>query len=143
MPQRPGGVTAIAVIEFIGAGLLVCLGILLAVGSSLAGVLLGNARHQLGGGVLAAVGIGVAVIFFCLAGIYIFVATGMLKLKNWARIVTIVFAGLSFLSGGVLFFVSHGLIFTSLLRVALAGWVIWYLVQPHVKAAFGASGSAL
>ncbi len=143
MPQRPGGVTAIAVIEFIGAGFLVLFGILAALGGSLAGIFMGNASHRVGGGVIAALGIGVSILFFCLAGIYIFVATGMLKLKNWARIVTIVFAGLSFLSGGLFFFVSHGLLFTSLFRVALAGWVIWYLVQPHVKAAFGASGSAL
>jgi hypothetical protein len=67
----------------------------------------------------------------------------MLKLKNWARVVTIIFAGLAVLSGLAGFLISHGLIFTSLIRIALAAWILWYLMQPEVKAAFGASGSSV
>jgi hypothetical protein len=143
MPQRPGGVTAIAVLEFIGACFWAVLGIAVAVGGSLVGLLLGGANQKIGGGVLAGLGIAIAIIMWILAVLYVIVANGMLKLKNWARVVTIVFAGLAVLSGLAGFLISHGLIFTSLIRIALAAWILWYLMQPEVKAAFGASGSSV
>ncbi len=143
MTPRPGGVTAIAILEFIGAGLLTLLGIALALGSSFAGILLGSASQKIGGGVLAALGIGVAIFLWVLAAVYIFVGNGMLKLKNWARVVTLVFAALSAFTALGGFFLSHGLLFMSLFRLAIAGLVIWYLLQPNVKAAFGVTGSGL
>jgi hypothetical protein len=75
------------------------------------------------------------------------VAWGMLKLKEWARIVSIALAvlGLVLAIPTLLLGVMRGspvaLVFT-LVRVAIAGWILWYLAQPHVKGAFR-GGSAL
>jgi hypothetical protein len=71
------------------------------------------------------------------------VGSGMMKLKNWARVVTLVLAALSVLSGIGIFVGTHGLIFMSLLRVAIAAWIIWYLLQPEVKTAFGVAPTGL
>ena len=66
---------------------------------------------------------------------------GLLKLKEWARIVTIVFAAIGAVFGllGLFTLLAHiaviGILW-ALCRLAINVWIIWYLLQPHVKAAF-------
>ncbi|MFZ0981629.1 MAG: hypothetical protein WAN23_19665 [Candidatus Acidiferrales bacterium] len=72
----------------------------------------------------------------------------MWKLKNWARIITIVLTGIGLL-GSVLSIISpfghmHIFLFVFLIRrlilAAIYAWILWYLFQPNVKQAFGATG---
>jgi hypothetical protein len=149
--QRPTGVTVIAVLYIIGACLMVLLALAVMVGGSLAGGALGSmigAGHSGSGGGLAggaAVGLFLGavggVLLLILATAHVVVAWGMLKLKEWARIVSIALAVLGLLGGtfGLLFglmrFAPIAMIF-AIIRLVIAGAILWYLVQPHIKAAF-------
>ncbi|MGB6403409.1 MAG: hypothetical protein WBF26_11225 [Candidatus Sulfotelmatobacter sp.] len=60
------------------------------------------------------------------------------KLENWARVLTIVFSGLSLIAiPGA--FMAHSLpdAMATLARGLLSLWIVWYLLQPQIKAAFG------
>jgi hypothetical protein len=154
---RPAGVTAIAVLYIIGACFMVLVALGLIIGGSLAGgalgSMIGGSQSTSGTGAAGGVAVGLflgaagGIIMLIFAAAHGVVAWGMLKLKEWARIVSIALAvlGLVLAVPALLFGVMRGspvaLVFT-LVRVAIAGWILWYLVQPHVKAAFR-GGSAL
>jgi hypothetical protein len=130
--NRPTGVTVIAVLCFIGACGLTLLACLFLIGGGLAARFM-PPDAGIAGGVAAAVG-GIGAIFFlCFAALYVAVGVGLLKLKEWARITAIVLAGLSLLLGllGLVHFHPFALV-----RLAIAGGILWYLLQPHVVAAF-------
>lgn len=131
--------------------MMVLLALGLMVGGSLAGGALGSmvggsqsesGSHAAGG---AAIGLflgaagGIIALFFAAAhGV---LAWGMLKLKEWARIISIALAvlGLVLAIPALLFGMfrfSPIAIFFTLVRVGVAALILWYLVQPHVKAAF-------
>ena len=145
--QRPAGVTVIAVLDFIGAAFCI-IGALVAFffGTMLASFI-GAAAGANGtaapgaapaAGLMAGIGIFIGAIFIFLAVLAIFVALGLLKLKNWARITAIVFSALGLLMslnglrGGM-----AGGIVGPIIGLAINIWIIWYLLQPNVKAAFG------
>lgn len=142
--NRPAGVTVIAVLEFLGAA--VC--ILLGLGAMLGGGFLATIMSQSGGqgsmagaGILGALGAAVGVVLLVFAALYVVVGWGMLKLKGWARIISIVLAGLAILGGllGLVSIFTHFLViglFWLIVRLAVAGWILWYLLQPNVSAAF-------
>ena len=126
--QRPTGITVMAVLSAIGGvfGLLASL------------VLLG-----LGGAVATAGGLGGGMVF--VAGIIVLVysilslilAYGFWTLKPWAWPLGVGVQALGILQA-VLQFLNDGTQFFSLLvSLAIAGVILWYLFQPHVKAAFG------
>lgn len=139
--QRPTGVTILAVLAFIGAGLLALLALsLLFVGGALMARMGGRPLGMIGG-------IGatfLAVFLFGLAVVYAFIGNGLLKLRNWARVLTIVLAGLSALVNGLAllhmmmpmrpFFMFNHFVFT-----AIDVWIVVYLLQPPIKQAFGAT----
>ena len=137
--QRPGGVTLLAVLDFIAAGCLVLAALVMVLGMGFVGAMTGG--HERGGAMLLA-GLGVlgAVIFFVMAAVSALIGYGMWNMQNWARILSIVFAclgvagGLFGLMTGVHF---HVFIMWTIIRMAIAALIIWYLFQPHVKAAFG------
>jgi len=130
--NRPQGVTVIAVLYFLGAAFFGCLGLAFLLGGGMMATAI--ARHT---GISAAVigGLGIVgfVVMLCLAAVDVLVGWGLLNLKEWARIVALVFAALGLLFG---FFGLFRFNFFSLIRLAIHGWMIWYLVQPHVVAAF-------
>ena len=146
--ERPGGVTVIAVLDFIGAAF--CLiGALIAFffGTMLASFI-GAAAGANGttapgaapaAGLMAGIGIFLGAIFIAFGILAIFVALGLLKLKNWARVTSIVLAALGLL-GSIrnlaIGFHGSGMIMT-IVFLAYYIWVIWYMLQPNVKAAFG------
>ena len=154
---RPAGVTAIAVLYIIGSCLMVLGALVLIVGGSLAGgalgSMMGGSQSTSGTGAAGGVAVGLflgavgGVIMLILAAAHGVLAWGMLKLKEWARIVSIVLAVLGLvlavpaLLSGVMRGSPVALVFT-LIRVAIAGWILWYLVQPYVKASFR-GGTAL
>jgi len=141
--QRPTGVTILAVLAFLAAAVLVLMALLSLLGGALVSSL--GAR---GMGTLAGLGAAVIAVFFLiLAAVEVVVGIGLWKLRNWARIVTIVLCGLSFL-GAVLSILNpfhiHVFFFLFLLRrliyAAIYAWILWYLFQPNVKQSFGATG---
>ncbi len=143
--ERPTGVTVLAVLNFLGAGLYALLAVLfflIGAGGAASGMM-----SEMGGGAAAfllGLGAAVGVILLIFAAIGLAIGIGMWKLRNWARIVTIVLVGLSLLLGvlgllgSLIAFELVSLIFQAIF-VALYAWIIWYLFQPHVKQAFGVS----
>jgi uncharacterized membrane protein (DUF2068 family) len=79
-------------------------------------------------------------IFLFIALVTAVIAWGLWTLQEWARILTIIFNGI-FLALGILgmfalaFFHPAGVVFR-LVRLAINGVIIWYLLQPEVVAAF-------
>jgi hypothetical protein len=140
--ERPTGVTILAVLAFIGAGLLVF--------AALAALLMGGVMLSRMGaapmGVLGGVGVAIAaVLFLVIAVLYVVMGVGLWKLLNWARILTIVLVGLgaAFQALGVLGALAHFHPFLFVWRaifVAIDVWIIVYLLKPDVKQAFGATG---
>jgi hypothetical protein len=142
--QRPTGVTILAVLAFIAAGFLV----LAALFSLLGGAVLSSLSSS-GMGMVAGMGVAViAVLLLIVAVVEAAIGFGLWKLRNWARVVTIVLVGLNLL-GAVFSIISpfahiHVFFFLFLIRrlvlIAIDAWILWYLFQPHVKQAFGTTG---
>lgn len=142
--QRPVGVTILAILYFLGAAFCIFggLGFFLG-GGVLASVLSQNSQlsGQLPAGFIAGMGAVMGVGMLIGAAIDALLGWGLWKLKNWARIVTIVLMGLGaiFLVFGLLSMLMHFNIFGLLWNcfwLAIYGVIIWYLLQPNVKAAF-------
>ena len=135
--NRPVGVTILAVLEFIGAGFCALAGILVVVGAG-AGFLGSMTQGQGGmGGLMAMVGGALSVFFFVLAAIAALLGWGLWSLKNWARIAVIVLSALgAILSLLALLNFSSTIIVGVIIRLAINGVIIWYLLQPNVAAAF-------
>lgn len=138
--ERPVGVTVIAVLDFVGAFFLVIAGLFLMLGLGAIGAASGKA-----GGMLALAGLGAvgAVIMFVFAALVAVVGYGLIKLQNWARIVTIVITGLGLVLAipSLLFLIVkfHPFaIMALLMRVAINALILWYMLQRHVKEAFAA-----
>ncbi len=143
--ERPTGVTILAILNFLGAGLYALLAVLfflIGAGGAASGMM-----SEMGGGAAAfllGLGAAVGVILLIFAAIGLAIGIGLWKLRNWARIVTIVLVGLSLLLGvigllGSLISFELGSLIFQAIFVALYAWIIWYLFQPHVKQAFGVS----
>ena len=109
-------------------------------GSVLAALFGGHGGAPLAGlGIL--VGIIGAVFFFFYAAVSLVAGYGMWNLREWARIVCIVLAVLSlvFSIPGLLFMGLHFNLFFGtyrLFRIAISILIIWYLMQPQIKALF-------
>lgn len=138
---RPTGVTIIAVLDFIGAGFCVLAGLGMMLGGGFIASMMSQQEGGAGAGLLGAIGAAAGVFFLVLAAVAVLLGWGLWKLKEWARIVTIVFAatGAVFALIGMFAVLGHfaavGIV-VGLIRLAINGLIIWYLLQPHVKAAF-------
>ncbi len=139
--ERPIGVTVLAILDFLGALLCIGGGLVLLLGMGIAGA--GMMQQSRGGGAfLAGLGAVGGVVCLIAAAISALVGFGLWKLRNWARILTIVFSGLGILGGlpglatALLHFNLPTLVFT-LVFLGIYALIIWYMFQPHVKQAFG------
>jgi hypothetical protein len=143
--ERPTGVTILAVLAFIGAGTW----FLLALVALFGGALLSHLSSS-GLGMMTTIGgVVVAVFFLGFAALCLVIGLGFWKLKNWARVLTIVLLGIS-IFGFILAllnpFIAHLHVFFFLFLIrrlivtAIQVWIIVYLLKPHVKQAFGAAG---
>lgn|SRR5579859_5282419 len=139
---RPTGVTILAVLSFLGAGL--CLlgaaGLFL-LGSS-AGLAAMAGRGGNMGGPLAAMGAFAGIACLILAVLYLVNGIGLLKLRGWARLLTILLTLLAivFEVMGIVRALAGmhvGIIVWELILIAIDAWILVYLFKPHVKAAFG------
>jgi hypothetical protein len=150
--NRPIGVTLIAILDFVGMLIQIGFGIVFLVGMSFVGGILSRIaaqNEQLAGAnimrIMAGVGVGFAICAFLFAIVSALIGWGMFALKNWARIVSMVYSCIGILLFGL------GLLI-SLVRIRPinivwdAGWlvvnalIVWYLLQPDVKAAFESGG---
>jgi len=140
---RPTGVTILAVLSFLGAAL--CLlgaaGMFL-LGSS-AGIAAMAGRGGNMGGPLAAMGAFAGIACLILAALYLVNGIGLLKLRGWARLLTIllVLLGIVFEVLGIVRALPGmhvGIIVWELILIAIDVWILMYMFKPHVKAAFGA-----
>lgn len=137
--QRPSGVTLIAVLDFIGAT--GCLIGALAFGA-VTGLVASNGNPN--SPLARAAGIGGAAgaaMFLLFAAISIAIGVGLLKLRNWARLVSIFFAvlGVVLIVVGFVLTLAHVNAFSiviDILFLALDGWIVWYLLSARVKQAF-------
>jgi hypothetical protein len=82
--ERPGCVTAYAVLLFISAGLA-------ALGGLIAGLsMMSDSAYQF-------MGLGIMVVILIVAGLYFLLGRGLWQLKNWARIIVMILQGLGLL----------------------------------------------
>ena len=141
--NKPAGVIVIAILYFLGAGLLLLAGIGFVIGGGAIAATMSQ-QSQAGGGLatlMGFLGAGVGIFFLVWGVIDVLIGIGLLKLKNWARIVTIVFAaiGACFQIFGLLTSLAHFnpvSFVISLIILAIPVLIIMYLLKPHVKAAF-------
>jgi len=141
--ERPTGVTVLAVLLMIFAAFAAIAGLaLLVLGLG------GGAALQMRGAstgmstMMAGMGALGGVFLLALAAVYVVLGVGLLKLLNWARVVTLVLVGLGLLFAaiGLLTAVIHfrvALLLWQLIVVAIDASIVWYLLRPDVKQAFG------
>lgn len=138
--QRPTGITILAILWFIGAIGLVIGALVFFTGGSLVAQILANTpgMSRFAGGMVAAGG----VVFLLLAVLYALTGYGLWSLKNWGRIIAIIFTALGLIGtllGFVTVFSSFGMaiVVGQVIKLAICAWILWYLFQPNVKQAFG------
>ena len=139
--ERPAGVTILAIFAFFLAGLLALGGL----GALLGGAVLSHLASSGGLKMLAGVGGAIiAVVFLGFAVIYIVDGIGLLKVANWARILTIILVALSLLQSvfrvlRMLVAIHPVALLFTLIVAAIDVWILVYLFKPDVKQAFGAT----
>jgi hypothetical protein len=142
--NKPAGVIVIAILYFLGAAILLLAGIGFIVGGGAIAAMMSQQGRAGGSGLatlMGALGAGVGIFFLIWGAVDVIVGVGLLKLKSWARMVAIVFAGIGacFQAFGLLSSLAHfnivSFVFT-LIILGIQGLIIWYLLKPEVKAAF-------
>ena len=140
--KRPIGVTMIAVLTLFGAAIL-ALGALV---FFFVGVICmtGDDKGQAAYQAIAGMGVAGGFSLLILAGVATYLAIGVLKLREWARIISItaipvgigcaIFSIFSFVRHPVIPFVP--MVVIKLLIIASGTWMLTYLVRPQVKQAF-------
>ncbi|HST06164.1 MAG TPA: hypothetical protein VLQ48_15730 [Chloroflexia bacterium] len=118
VPNRPMGVTVIAVLNFIGAGLLFLLFIFALTKSADAGLSLYLLPFQ--------------VAFAIVVGV------GLLQLKPWGRIIALVGYGLN-VALDVISLFSAEVTTSTFINFVIAAIFVWYLLRPNVAEAFNNS----
>ncbi len=148
--NRPTGVTVIAVLYFIGAAFCILGGLGMILGGGFLASIISKSQANgagAGAGIMAGLGAALGIGLLVGAAIAALLGWGLLKLKEWARITVIVLASLGLVLGvlGLLGALAHFaviLLFGVVVRVAINGCILWYLLQPDVKVAFQRAQSA-
>lgn len=149
--NRPTGVTLIAVLYFLGAAFAAFAGIGMVAGGGMLATMINQQGSQAGplAGIIASLGAAMGIFCLIMAAIDVLLGVGLIKVKEWARLTTViltaVFAALGAL--GLLASFTHFVMFAFLIKacvVALQVWIVVYLLKPEVKAAFqGAQARAV
>jgi hypothetical protein len=137
--QRPIGVTILAVLWFV-TGASDAVGILYMVFQMFSPKNIGGAIVYIG---LTIYLLFLASILLAKAALFVMTGIGLMKLQNWARVLSIALIGFVVLivTRALLTSVAHPARSLGLLMaLALGIWLIVYFFKPHVKQAFGASG---
>ncbi len=132
----PTGVKVISILYYIGTAFGVLFGLLFIFGGSIAGAIISQLETGLGisaallGGLLIVLGI----ITLAFAVLSFFIARGLWKAQNWARILAGIFAILGALSSLASLIQGN---FGSVVFLAIEGFIAYYLfMNEDVKAAF-------
>jgi hypothetical protein len=143
---RPTGVTVIAVLCFIGGAFALLGGVGMMAGGGIVASIMSQQGQAAGpmAGIIASVGAAVGVFLLVIAAIDIVLGVSLLKLKEWARMVTIILTGIGAAFGvlGLLSLFAHFNLVAVLFRLCILAfqvWIIMYLLKPEVKAAFQGS----
>jgi len=139
--MRPTGIVLIALYHFLAAAFLVFLAVALAVGGSVLGAMFAAGKSIPLGGVgflVGVVGAAFALIFAVVAAL---AGYGVWTFREWGRVLCIVLAGITVLLSlpGLLFMGPHFGFFMGgyrLIKIAINVLIIWYLVQPQIRALF-------
>jgi hypothetical protein len=137
--SRPTGVTILSILDFIFGACALLGGILVMVGGGFMASMMNQAQSTNPGmsgasGIFAGLGAALGVVIIIIAVIYFLIGWGMWKVKNWARILTIIFCALSALSQ--LWSLVHNFSIFGIVILAIDVLIIWYLLKANVKAAF-------
>jgi hypothetical protein len=143
--KRPAGVTIIAILAFLSAAIL-ALGSLAFFFVAVLGMTGGDAGEPAS---VAITGMGVAGGFslLVLASVAACLAIGVLKLREWARIVSVASIGVGIVCTNFSLFAFVGypvipvvpMIVVLVIVIATGAWMLAYLVRPRVKLAFRAA----
>lgn len=143
--NRPTGVTILAVLQAILSGMSLLAGIsILALKDVFLEALVATPEFQqsaqdLPPGVLEGVATATGIIVLISGLIGLLLAYGLFKLKGWAWIVTLIFQILGILSSiiNLINGISPGV---TVIQLVIAGVIVYYLLRPEVKRAFGQTG---
>ena len=133
-PQRPTGITILAVLDILGGILALLLGALLAAAGG-SGVLSSVGYGNLSG--LVSIAGGFLVVVGALA---ILVGWGMWSGKGWAWVAALILAALGVIGGLGSLVVGR---FSGVVSLIIDVLILWYLFRPHVKAYFGRGQPAM
>ncbi len=139
--MRPTGIVLIAIYHFLAAAFLALAAIALGVGGSVLGALLGAGHRIPFAGLGFLVGVVGASFSFVFALIAALAGYGVWTLREWGRILCIVLAVIALLFSlpGLLLMGLHFGFFLGgfrLIKIAINVAIIWYLVQPQIRALF-------
>lgn len=141
--NRPTGVTLIAVLYFIGGAFAALAGLGMVAGGGMMATIMSQQGQSAGplAGILGGLGAALGIIILVMAAVDIVLGIGLIKLKEWARMVTVVVTAIFAALGawGLITTLAHFILFATIIRVcvlALQVWIVMYLLKPEVKAAF-------
>ena len=133
---RPTGVTILAVLSLIGGIFSVLAGLLALMGGAMIGAAVGGSEGAAVGGLFFIL----AVISLATGILYIAFAYGAWTLKPWgwalgiiAALASLVLTAITIVTSGDMMAALTG----SIISIAIAVVILFYLNQPNVKAAFG------
>lgn len=129
-PERPLGITILAILGFLGGILIILAGILFTIGGAF---FFRATRAPLIplAGLFGAVG----VVLIIIGIIELIISWGLWTGKGWAWWLTLIFSGLGVL--GSLFSIATGAISSGAISLIIDAVIIYYLLRPHVKQYFG------
>ena len=139
--MRPTGIVLIAIYHFVAAAFLVLVAIALGVGGSVLGAMFAAGNSVPLGGM----GFFVGVVGACFCLVFALIAAlagyGVLTLREWGRILCIGLAVISILFSlpGLLVLSLHFGFFLGgyrLIKLAINVAIVWYLLQPQIRALF-------
>lgn len=126
--QRPTGITVLAILSFIGGVLAIFAGLALV---GLSGAIAAAAG---GGGGLATI-LGLLLLVFGV--LELILGYGFWTLKQWAWSMGVALQAAGIVLDVIQFINNGSQLVSVIISIAISAAIIWYLFQPHVKAAFG------
>jgi len=141
MPQRPMGITVLAILAGLLGIVLILAGVIVGVMAGAISDLIKDYMETYGtismtgidiSEIIGAALVAVAAVAFIVGILYIAVAYGFWIGAGWSRMLAIILSILNIIGG--LITLPAGII-----TIIIFGLIIWYLMQPYVKAFFGAA----
>ena len=135
---RPVGVVLIALYHLVAGVFLILLALSVLVGGKFFGSAVGGVDHSFGGMQLGVVlGLLGAAAFVAMALVALSAAYGIWRMRDWGRVLAIGLAALGLLfTLPALLLLHAALSVYPAVRIVVCVAIIWYLLQPRVKALF-------